>query len=412
MSATSGCGPVSWNVETPEIRSVRTHQGILVAAPPQLGLYTVRMFLTGKTLGQWFLLAIFVTVLYFCLRIMQPFLMAIFLALILSTLLAPVYGLLASKLKGRRSLAAVIVCVGLTAAILVPLVFLSISLANEANDAYQRLKDPETLRKIESWLDPGSSPIMRRVKSWLPSSLRLDDLQLGARLGTQAQQIGIAALGVATTFAAGVFNFLMDYFIMIVVLFFLLRDSAYFAESVRAISPLSDEQEKPFIDRFRIVTRATVLGNLVTALTQGAASALIFFSLALPNPVLWGALTALFSLIPVVGTALIWLPWAIYLFAAGSVVKAVIFLILQLVAVGGVDNILRPLLIEGGMRMHTLVVFFSILGGIGYFGILGMFFGPLLFAITITLLELYVSPVAPKTIPATMEAKELRQDLE
>jgi predicted PurR-regulated permease PerM len=120
------------------------------------------MFLTGKTVGQWFLLAIFVTVLYFCLRIMQPFLMAIFLALILSTLLAP------------------------------------------------------------------------------------------------------------------------------------------------------------FIDRFRIVTRATVLGNLVTALTQGAASALIFFSLALPNPVLWGALTALFSLIPVVGTALIWLPWAIYLFAAGS----------------------------------------------------------------------------------------------
>jgi predicted PurR-regulated permease PerM len=352
------------------------------------------MVITGKTVGQWLLLAMLATVLYFCFRIMQRFLMPTFLALILSTLLAPVYRLVANKLSGRRSLAALTVCIGLTISILVPVVFLSISLAGEANDAFQRLKDPESLKKIEAWLDPsGGNPTIRRINSWLPSSVRLGNLQLGARISAQAQQIGMAALAVATTFAAGVFSFLMDFFIMLVVLFFLLRDSAQFAESFRVISPLSEEQEKLFVDRFRMVTRATVLANLVTALTQGAASSVIFLSLGLPNPLLWGSLTALFSLVPVVGTALIWLPWTIYLFAVGSHAKAIIFLILEVVVVGSVDNILRPLLMGSGVKMHTLMIFFSILGGIGYFGILGMFFGPLLFAIAIALIEFYVSPV-------------------
>jgi predicted PurR-regulated permease PerM len=106
------------------------------------------MPLIGKTTGQWFLLVLLAVALYFCFRIIQPFLMPIFLALILSTLLTPVYSALTNKLNGRHSLAALLVCIGLTVAILVPVVLLSISLANEANDTYQRVKDPETLRKI------------------------------------------------------------------------------------------------------------------------------------------------------------------------------------------------------------------------------------------------------------------------
>src|SRR5262245_9916699 len=354
------------------------------------------MLLERRTAGQWLLLGVLAVVLYFCFRIMQPFLMPIFLALIVSALLAPVYDLFLKKLNGRQSLAALLVCVGLTVAILLPLLFLSIALANEANDVYQQLKAPETLRKIESWLDPSNNPVVSRIRSWLPASLRLENLQLASRFGAQAQQVGVAVLRVATNFAAGVFNFLMDYFIMIVVLFFLLRDSKYFADTVRTISPLSEEQEEMFVGRFRTVTRATVVGNLATALAQGTISGVIFLSLSLPNPILWGALTALLSLVPFVGTALIWVPWTIYLFASGSTVKAVIFLIAQVVVVGGIDNILRPLFMEGGVKMHTLVVFFSILGGIGYFGILGMFIGPLVFAMAIALFQLCVSPVAAK----------------
>src|SRR5688572_401534 len=359
--------------------------------------------MSSKKVGDWVLLAALAVILYFCFRILEPFLLAIFIALILSTLLAPIYGMLEKKLGGRRSLAALLVCLGLAVTILIPLVLLSVSLADQANDAYQRLKDPETLRNIESWLAPGRTRLTR-IQTWLPASIKLDNLQIGARLGAQAQQIGVAVLAVATTFATGVFNVLIDYFLMTIVLFFLLRDFDYFANSVRLISPLSDQQELLFVERFRAVTRATVLGNLATALTQGTISGLIFFTLGLPSPILWGSLTALLSLVPMVVTALIWVPWAIYLFATGSPVKAIIFLVLQIVIVGGVDNILRPLLIEGSVRMHTLLVFFSILGGITYFGILGMFFGPLIFAIAVTLLEFYLLPPPPspprKPVPA------------
>ena len=353
--------------------------------------------MNSKKIGDWTLLAATLVILYFCFRILEPFLLPIFIAVILSTLLAPVYGMLEARLKGRRSLAAFLVVLGLGVTILIPLVLLSVSLANEANVAYQYLKDPETLRVIESWLRPGGS-VLTRIESWLPDSVKLQNLQIGSRLGAQAQQIGVAILGVATTFATGIFSVLVDYFLMSIVLFFMLRDFEYFGNMVRAISPLSDQQELVFVERFRSVTRATVLGNLATALTQGAISGLIFFILGLSSPILWGALTALFSLVPMVGTALVWAPWAIYLFAIGSPTRAVIFMVLQILVVGGVDNILRPLLIEGSVKLHTMLVFFSILGGIGYFGILGMFFGPLIFAIAMTLLEFYVSP--PLIVPA------------
>src|SRR5215471_2296562 len=195
-------------------------------------------------------------------------------------------------------------------------------------------------------------------------------------------------------FAAGIVNFIVDYFIMVVALFFLLRDSDYFAERARAISPLSNEQESMFVERFRTVARATVLGNLATTLTQGTVSAFTFFFLGLPNPLLWGLLIALLSLIPVFGAALIWVPWTIYLFVRGSIGKAFVLLVMQIVVVGSVDNILRPLFIRGGAKMHTLIVFFSILGAVAYFGITGILFGPLIFAIAIALLEFYV--VVPK----------------
>src|SRR5262249_15124272 len=242
------------------------------------------------------------------------------------------------------------------------------------------------LRKIDAWLEPTNNPILRRIQTWLPGTFRVDSLQLSA----QAQRIGIALVGVATAFATGIVSFVVDYFIMVAALFFLLRDSDYFAQRARAISPLSNDQESMFVERFRTVARATVLGNLATTLTQGTISALTFFFLRLPNPLLWGVLIALLSLIPVFGAALIWVPWTIYLFASGSIGKAVVLLVMQIAVVGSVDNILRPLFIRGGAKMHTLIVFFSILGAVSYFGITGILFGPLIFAIAIALLEFYV----------------------
>jgi predicted PurR-regulated permease PerM len=277
---------------------------------------------------------------------------------------------------------------------------LSVSLAHEANDVYTRLRDPEMSSRMQQWLNPGSNPAMARIQSWLPASLRFEDLDFGSRIGTKTQEILGGLLAFTAALAAGAFNFLANYITMVVVLFFLLRDSNYFAERIREISPLSDAEENMFVDRFRTVARATVIGTLATSAAQGALSGIIFMIMGLPNPILWGSLTALLSLVPMAGTALVWLPWTIYLFATGSTARAIVFLALQLVFVGGADNVLRPLLIEGRMKMHTLVIFFSILGGISYFGILGIFIGPLVFAIAIAFLEFYGSRDKASSVPA------------
>lgn len=349
------------------------------------------MATNGKKLGQWALLGAFAVILYFCFRIMQPFLMPVFLALILSTLLTPLYETLSLRLRNRPSLAALLVCLGLTLAIVLPVLLLSVSLGREANEVYEHFRNPEMSAKLQAWLNPNSNPLLAKLRAWLPGSVSFPDVDIAARIGSQAQAIVTGTLAFTRTLASGVINFLMDYIIMVVVLFFLLRDSGYFAQSVRLISPLSDVEEQVFVERFRVVTQATVVGNVATAAAQGVLSGLIFWIIGLPNPILWGALTALLSLVPVVGTALVWIPWTIYLFAAGSTGRAIAFMVLQIVLVGGIDNVLRPLLIEGRVKMHTLVVFFSILGGIGYFGILGIFIGPLVFAIAIAFVDFYGS---------------------
>lgn len=349
------------------------------------------MEINARSLGQWALLGSFAVILYYCFRIMEPFLMPIFLALILSTLLTPSYESIAKRFHNRPGLAALLVCLGLTLAIVLPVLLLSVSLAREANNVYSSLQDPEMSSKVQLWLNPNSNPAIAKIQVWLPESLRFKDFDFGSQIGAKAQEILGGMLAVTAALAAGAFNFLADYITMVVVLFFLLRDSRYFAESVRRVSPLSEVEENMFVDRFRQVARATVVGTLATSAVQGVLSGLIFLVMGLPNPILWGSLSALLSLVPMAGTALVWLPWTIYLFATGSVLRAIIFLVLQLVFVGGADNVLRPLLIEGRMKMHTLVIFFSILGGISYFGILGIFIGPLVFAIAVAFLEFYGS---------------------
>ncbi|HEY3129174.1 MAG TPA: AI-2E family transporter [Acidobacteriota bacterium] len=342
-----------------------------------------------KASARWFLVAVFLVLFYFCIRILQPFWMPVFLALIFATLLYPLYSYLERKWNHRRNFSALTICAGLTLVLLIPLLFLLIALAHEALGMYNSLQNPETSKQWSQWLSFDQNPILQRLERWLPGAWRFRDLHLGEKLQNQAQHLGVVGLEMILSFVGGLFGFLMNYLIMLTTLFFVLRDGEYFAERVRSISPLPAKYERMFAEKFRIIAQATVIGNLLTAVAQGAAGGLVFVALRLPNPILWGALTALFSLVPVVGTALIWVPWALYLFAVGSTWKGILLIALESIFVGTIDNFLRPHLMEGQMHMHTLLVFFSIIGGVSYFGVAGLLFGPIVVAITLTFVEIY-----------------------
>ena len=335
-----------------------------------------------------FLLILFLVVLYFVFRIFQPFLMPISLAVILATLCYPVFDWTCQRLRNKRSWAALLTCIWVTASIIIPFVILVILLAGEVTEVYQQFQ-----RRLESgdWqdlLNLQDNRFVRPFADWIGQYIDLGDIDLIGSLGAALQQVSLFFLRQSTAILSGLFRVTVDFLIMLVCMFFLFRDGNQLMKMLKTWAPLSEHYQRLIINKFQEVTSATVIGTLLTAVAQGVAGGLLYWVVGIPNPLFWGCLTAFFSLVPVVGTAMVWCPWAIYLFLTQSVLQGII-LVAGGLLVGVMDNVLRAFFIEGKAKMHTLIVFLAIMGGIGYFGIVGMILGPIIVALGLTCLELY-----------------------
>ena len=331
-------------------------------------------------------------VLYFVFHIFRPFLVAIAVALVLTSLSYPVFDRLCDRLKGRRSWAAFLTCLGLTLVIVIPFIILLILLANEVGQVYAQFQERLTrgdfnnLQNLQSLQDV---PGLRRPIAWVSQIVDLRKVNLAGSLSTILQQASLFLLSHSTGILSGIFNLIFDFFLMVVTMFFLFRDGRDMAAQLETWSPISARYTELIATTFQNVARATIIGSLLTALAQGTAAGVIFWALGVSNALFWGTLSAFFSLVPVVGAALIWVPWALYFLVTGQIWTGILMIVLQSVIVGSLDNVLRPVLIEGRIQMHTMIVFFAIMGGISYFGVLGMIFGPIIVAMGLTLLEVY-----------------------
>ncbi|HSE83970.1 MAG TPA: AI-2E family transporter, partial [Thermodesulfobacteriota bacterium] len=184
-------------------------------------------------------------------------------------------------------------------------------------------------------------------------------------------------------------SFLINLGIMIFALFFFFRDGRKFYEEINFLIPMTHEQKRRIFQRFYDTLTATVLGIIATAGTQGLLVGLIFGLLGISFPVLAGVLTFVLSLLPVGGSAIVWLPVGIYLLFTGSIVKGLLLIILGALVVGSIDNIMRPLIIGQRTRLNELFLLLSILGGINVFGFSGLILGPVILAIFISFIEIY-----------------------
>ena len=336
-----------------------------------------------------FLIAPSLLVLYFVFHIFQPFLMPIFMATILACLCFPAFHWVNMRLSGHANLAALVTCLAVTALIIVPFAGLAIMLASEAALAYQQLQTAVEQGKIREMMSLREQPYLGWALEQVDGYVDLDRVDIVESLVSLLQTVSLGALRHSTAVFSGIAHVLTSFLIMIVTMFFLFRDGPALFEQIRGWTPLSERYERQIVQKFQEISSATVIGSLVTAVAQGVAGGITFFLVGIPNIIFWGTLTALFSLVPLVGTAIVWLPWALYLLAVGKTVQALILIGLSIVFVGGIDNVLRPALIQGKTRMHTMLIFFSIMGGISYFGIAGMVVGPIMVALGLTFLELY-----------------------
>lgn len=333
------------------------------------------------------------------LAILWPFYGAVFWGAILALLFMPLHRRLLRRMPQRPNLAALATLAVCLLIVILPVALITASLVREAAALVARLRSGE--------LDFGR--YLQQVLDVLPPWLEdwLDRLGLGDvaavqdRLASAAAQISQFVATQALAIGQNTVHFVVSLGIMLYLLFFLLRDGQALSARIRQALPLDEAHKRDLLAKFATVIRATVKGNVVVAVTQGALGGLIFWILGIQGAVLWATLMAFLSLLPAVGASLIWGPVAIYFLATGSFVQAVVLIAFGVFVIGLVDNLLRPILVGKDTKLPDYLVLVSTLGGMSIFGINGFVIGPLVAALFVAVWDLFTAPAG--TAPAPHE---------
>jgi len=327
-------------------------------------------------------LVFFISALF--LVMIKSFLMAILLAGIFSALLYPLYQRLKKWLKGRKTAASGITILIIILIVLLPLSGLLGIVTNQAIKVGQTAtpwvqKQLSSPIAISQWLE--GLPFYEQLEPYRETIY----IKAGELVGA-ASQFFVNGLQAATM---GTMNFIFMVAILLYTMFFFLMDGDKLLDKILFYMPLNDKDERRLLDRFTSVARATIKGTAVIGIVQGAASGIAFALVGIQSSVFWGAVMAVLSIIPAVGTALIWIPAALWLFAQGAWFKAGALIVFCGMIVGSVDNLLRPRLVGKDTEMHDLLILFSTLGGIAMFGIIGIIIGPIIAALFVTIWDIY-----------------------
>jgi predicted PurR-regulated permease PerM len=235
--------------------------------------------------------------------------------------------------------------------------------------------------------DPRINEYLGRLQERF-SFLEVNKTDIANNLLSLSKNIGQFLLGKVATMLSNVLTLVAHFFVMIFIVFYLVRDGREMVSSIRYYTPLRDDQEDRIINGIRVVTKSVLLGTFITAICQGLAGGTAIQILGFPG-LFWGTMMALSSLIPIVGTYLIWVPIALYLALVGQVKAAVFLTVWSAVMSALIENFLRPFLMKGKSKMSPFYIFLAILGGVQYFGLIGILYGPLILSFAMIMLFIY-----------------------
>ena len=343
----------------------------------------------GEKVGRIFLLSAMVMALVGCVVLFHAYLQAILIAALAGLVCHPLHSRIKDALGGRNGLACFITCLLITCILLIPSVFGLLALLQQG---------ASYASKVMAWVSAGGvndlmqNPVVVHsitvLDGWLPSEQLNSDYIKEQVLGA-ASSIGAKLLAVSRAIVGGVFNLILNLCLMVLVLFFMLRDYDALSSFFRDAVPLARSQEDILISETAAVTRSVLVGNVATGVLQGLVGGFGMWLAGFPG-FFWGAMMALASFIPVVGTALIWGPATIFLFVTGDTNWAIFLLVWCAVLVGSIDNFVRPMFMAGATDINGLVIFLAILGGLQVFGLLGLLYGPLIISLTLVLYRMYL----------------------
>ena len=337
-----------------------------------------------RKLSLVFLLILTVIAVYLSFLIARPFLSSIITAALLAVTTYPLFTLLRRWVR-RRSVAALLTSLLVFLVLLLPTIFVVNTIAGEMQAVYGWLNQ-------QNLNGGGWDAVLRRVTErpvrWVEEKTGVSRVQVRSALSAQLEEGRAALLNWAKSFAVDVTGTVVSILIMLVTLFFFLRDGPTMLYRAGAILPLERDRYNLLLKTISDSMLANFYAVIAVALAQSVLGFFGYWIAGLPSVILWTVLTALFSPIPMVGAGAVWGVGVIYLAFAGHWGKAIFLLVYGAGIISLSDNIVRPLVVSGRVRMNALLVFFSILGGVQTFGVIGLFIGPIIVSLTIALLQI------------------------
>lgn len=323
--------------------------------------------------------------------ILRPFLSPILWAVILAVLAYPLYVRLLATCGPRKNVAAGIMTAGVLIAAVLPAGYGIFLVSEQGVEAYAQAAE---------WLHAGHLKDLGTVFGRLPVVGALSQELMGRVIVAGSGEIETALLEGGKTFssfllsqgvdfARNAFVLVTDFLVMLFTLFFVFRDGPQIYQSVYRAIPLDESQKTRIFDRLNNTFKAVVRGTLLIALAQGATAGVAYYALGIPFALFLGVLSGVLAMLPVGGTAIIWAPIALYLLLSGAVASGVTLIAIGAGLVGLMDNVLLPILVGVKARLPLLPLFLASFGGLIYFGILGLFLGPILLAVVIEASTIY-----------------------
>ncbi|MBW1864713.1 MAG: AI-2E family transporter [Deltaproteobacteria bacterium] len=335
-----------------------------------------------------FFLACFLISIFLLGWLLWPFLSIIILAAVVSGIFSPLYGRISGSGIVRPAIASFLTCCVIFCILFVPIVFFVSILSKEAYDLYLAAKDAMISPQIMALME--GSKVLEITNNVLTNfNFQITVEELNTYISEIAKFVGLFLYNQARSIASNMLEFFINFFLMLLVIYYLLIDGGRLVSFIIDLSPLPNNQDQILLKKFKDMAGAILIGNGAGGLIQGLAGGIVFSIFGLPSPFLWGVIMGLLAFLPIIGIGIVFIPAAMYLFLKGRIASGIFFIVFYVVLSGGVEYFFKPKLVGQRVKMHTLLVFLAIIGGLKLFGVLGIIYGPLVITAFLTLTDIY-----------------------
>jgi predicted PurR-regulated permease PerM len=338
-------------------------------------------------------IALLIGALYLFYLIIRPFLYDVFIAMVLALVFHPLYKRLKKKLRGWEIIPAILTILCILLLFLIPASLLSGVITAQSLELYQKMTGLLLDGSLEKWINQQT----QYLPGYLRRILHLQHFRLETYFGKILSTLSEFIYTEMAILAKGIVGTILDSIIVLFICFFLLIDGEKFLKEIKWLSPLEDSHHERIIRQLERTLKATLTGSVIVAVTQGVIGGIGFWIFQIPSAAFWGLCMVFSSVIPLIGTGLIWIPAALYLAFTSSVWSALGLAFWGTILISGADNVLRPLLLKGKANLHPLLTFLSVLGGLLYFGFLGFILGPIVLSFLMTLFDIYKTEFLTET---------------